>query len=403
MAIPTPPTTLQAIETKVRRLTRSPSTNQLSQTDLDNYINTFILYDFPEHIRTFNLRTQFTFYCNPFQDVYNTDTISYGSNLVSPPANAQYNPLYNFQNNFMTVHEPLYIAGFQQFYSQSPEQFYSIYPNVNSIGPIGIVGDGVTTIFSGVIQIPLGQPVLLNAGLVNQQVSALLKNNVLFSSVDVNNNGCQLVDQPCIDSSTGLPTTWGIMYDPFNGAPPPVLQLVSEYLPGSPITTIPSTIQAAGFTNNYINYLTGQFSITFTVAPGASEIINSQTIPMTVGRPQAMLWYGNQFVLRPVPDQPYEVNFEVYAKPTYLMAESQLMELNEYWQYIAYGAAKKVFEDRMDLDSVALIMPEYKKQQDLIMRKTIVQYTNERTATIYTEQTSYMGQGGWGWGGGGPF
>jgi hypothetical protein len=101
------------------------------------------------------------------------------------------NPLYDFQNNYLTVHEPLYIAGYQQFYTQSQTQFFGIYPQTNSVASISAVGDGVTTNFSGVIQIPLGQPILLNAGLVNQQVSALLKNHVLFASVDINGNGAQ--------------------------------------------------------------------------------------------------------------------------------------------------------------------------------------------------------------------
>ena len=83
------------------------------------------------------------------------------------------------------------------------------------------------------------------------------------------------------------------------------------------------------------------------------------------------------------------------------MNTSQNPQLNEWWQYIAYGAARKIFQDRMDWDSVALVEPEYKKQEALCLRRTIVQYTNERVATIYTEQTSFgPGGGGWGWGGG---
>jgi hypothetical protein len=82
---------------------------------------------------------------------------------------------------------------------------------------------------------------------------------------------------------------------------------------------------------------------------------------------------------------------------------NQAPQLEEWWQYIAYGAAKKIFEDRMDLDSVALILPEYQKQEQLVLRRTIVQNTNERTATIYTEQLGgTSGSGFWGWSGG-PF
>jgi len=50
---------LQTIQQKVRRLTRSPSEAQLTDAQLNQYINTFVLYDFPEQIRTFNLLKDF--------------------------------------------------------------------------------------------------------------------------------------------------------------------------------------------------------------------------------------------------------------------------------------------------------------------------------------------------------
>jgi len=42
----------------------------------------------------------------------------------------------------------------------------------------------------------------------------------------------------------------------------------------------------------------------------------------------------------------------------------------------------------MDMESVALLMPEFKKQECLINRRTIVQYASQRTATIYTENNN---------------
>jgi len=74
-------TTLAAIRVKVRRLTLSPSTAQLSDVEIDEYVNTSVVYDFPETLRTFNLRTTFTFFTNPGQDVYPTDIASFGTNL----------------------------------------------------------------------------------------------------------------------------------------------------------------------------------------------------------------------------------------------------------------------------------------------------------------------------------
>ena len=124
---------LQTIQQKVRRLTRSPSEAQLTDAQLNQYINTFVLYDFPEQIRTFNLLTTFTFFTNIGQDAYPTNTLSF--------AGAIHNPLYDFQNKYISIEPPVYIAGFQSPYFQSREQFYGIYPFVNSIASIGVTGN----------------------------------------------------------------------------------------------------------------------------------------------------------------------------------------------------------------------------------------------------------------------
>jgi hypothetical protein len=376
--------TLIQIQQKVRRLTRKPSTAQLSDSDLNNYINTFIVYDFPEHLRTFNLRTTFTFYTNPGQDIYNTDEASF--------AGATNNILYNFQNKYISIHPPFYIAGFNSTFVQSREQFYAIYPIVSNISTTSNTGDGTTTIFSGVIN---SQQAIVPPGFY-QNIS-LLQNNVLFSAVGTNGEGLALVDVPVVDPVTGFKTVYGNLYDPNSSAyndpitgalsDPPTIPNIGPLLPGTGV----------------INYLTGVYNISFTTAPATGNVVNSQSVPTTQSRPQAVCYYANQFIVRPVPDQPYAIQFEAFQRPTALLVDGQVPELEEYWQYIAYGAAKKIFEDQMDLDSVQLIMPEFKKQEALVLRRTIVQYTNERTASIYSEQTSFGANSGWGYGPGGPF
>lgn len=362
--MPEPVTTLAAIEQKVRRLTRSPSLAQLSKEDLDNYINTFVIYDFPEQLRTFNLHKQFSFVCNPFQDTYVTnDTLPIG------------NELKDFQNKYLSINPPVYIAGYNSFYSQSREQFFGIYPIINSIANIGTSGDGVTTNFIGVINTNQAQP-----GNV-QQLLALLQGQVLFSSVADSGLGVSLIDVPVVDAATGFKTIHGNLYVPGN------------------TPAVPPTVVTP---NNTINYATGAYNITFATAPGAGAIINSQTAPQALAIPQSLLFYQNEFTVRPVPDQPYRINFEVYARPTTLLADNQSPELNEWWQYIAYGAAKKIFEDRMDTDSVQQIMPEFEMQRLLCNRRTIVQNSNMRASTIYELQTGTSYNGGWGWGNG-PF
>jgi len=342
MPVPLPDgnlSTLEQIRIKVRRLTQGLSENLIADQTIDDYVNTFILYDFPEHVRLFNLRTTVSFYCNPFIDIYDTTQIT---NVTDP--------LYNFLNIYTTIHPPLFIAGYQALFSQSPEQFYAIYPKLQYIAQIGI-GDGMTTEFIGVLpsSYPNNPPPPPNF----QQFQPVMQNEVLFDSIDVNFNGIKLIDQP-------ISPNLGILIIPDN--------------------------PAIGYGS--INYITGQYDITFPVAPGVGAIINVQTVPYQQARPQAMLFYDGIFTLRPIPDQPYKINFEAYMRPSALLADGSAPLLSEWWQYISYGAAKKVFEDRMDLDSVQMIMPEFKKQQILLNRRTIVQNTNNRTPTIYAEQNT---------------
>jgi hypothetical protein len=388
-----PGNTLTAIQTKVRRLTRSPSEAQLTTDDLNNYINTFVLYDSPEHLRTFQLRRPFTFWCNPYQDTYQLDIQSFGGAI-----NAASQPLYNFQNLNIAIHKPIYVAGYETFYTQDRQEFYANYPINNFIQNIGVTGDGVTTQYTGTIQ--FGGTT--NSIIGNRNMS-LLKGNVMFDSIDIFGNGLTMVDVPVLDSTTGQQTIYGELYapgtQPTNPPAPPVGYPIQPPLASVPYISGGQTINLS----NYINYVTGQFVVTFPVAPAAGQTINSQTVPTIPSRPFAMLFYNNTITLRPVPDQPYAINFEVDARPTQLFEQNSVPELEELWQWIAYGSAKKIFEDKMDMESVQMIMPELEKQELMCLRRTLVQLTNSRSATIYSGTTGNMNNFNQGSGYGGSF
>jgi hypothetical protein len=374
-------TSLAAIRNKIRLITRSLSEAQLSTAQLDQYINTYVLYDFPETLRLFNLKSTFTFYTLPFIDTYSTSNVS--------------SPLYNFENKYLTTDSPIYIAGYNALFSQSREEFYGIYPIVNSISNIGITGNGTNSTFSGFINTSQS-----NIPLQSNQLMTLLQNNVLFSSIDANFNGLAMADSPILDATTGNPTTYGLLYNALAYDNQPYDSLTNPN--GYPVLSL----AAPYFTNslfpvsNYINYLTGQYVVTFNTPPAAGVTINSQTVPVNPAIPQALLFYDGSFVVRPVPDQSYRVDMEVWVQPTELLSLGQSPDLQEWWQLIAWNAAKKIFEDRMDYDSINLIMPSLKEQEALVLRRTIVQNTTQRVMTIYSNQngvgynSSGFGQGG---------
>src|SRR5271165_2051502 len=121
---------LQDMRNKVRRITRSPTQDQLPDAAIDFQINDFMLYDMPEHLRIFALRKSFSWQCFPNIDTYNTD------------ATASVTALINFNQNYITVHQPIFIAGKPAYYSEDRGEFFGRFPMVQKFTQIG-QGNGV--------------------------------------------------------------------------------------------------------------------------------------------------------------------------------------------------------------------------------------------------------------------
>ncbi len=327
--------TLQTIRTKVRRLTRSPSNALLSDADLDQYINTAIENDIPTTMKLFSLRTILTFYTQPGVDVYQTNT----TNTLDP--------LYNFKNKYTAVHNPMYIAGVPAYYTQEESIFYGNWPQTNFISQTGLFGDGTAGPFVGIINSFNQQPTTVSSR------QFILQNSVMFTALNAAGTAMILVDTPVTNQT-------GNLHEPNN---PVVL--------------------------GTINYLTGAFTLTFPAATALSTTlipnpIISEIIAYVAGIPTTVLYYDNKFTLRPVPDKAYIIKLEANIRPTELMVANDEPFITQWWQWIAALAARKVFEDRMDQDSVQLLMPFLMEQQSLVLSTSMEQYTNQRTVTIYT-------------------
>jgi hypothetical protein len=61
-------------------------------------------------------------------------------------------------------------------------------------------------------------------------------------------------------------------------------------------------------------------------------------------------------------------------------------ELSEWWEILSVGAAKKIFEERLDSDGVIFIDKMLKERYDIIETRTYAQIGQERISTIYTDQ-----------------
>ncbi|HDZ26491.1 hypothetical protein LCGC14_0456580 [marine sediment metagenome] len=320
-ALATSLSTLIRIRRKVRRLTASPSPTQITDNDIDDYVNTFFLFDMPELIRLFNLRDIYEFYTDPDVEAY-----------AFP------------RNEFIDISQPIYIAGDQSFYTQSREQFYRIYPQPEFEQDVG-TGDGVTNDFT----FNLSNPPVLRGFTYPPDTNVFSQLFIAFP----NAAGLSIIAR---DDGTG--------------------GFVDE----------DGTVVVAG----NINYTTGAVTnLVFPSVPPANAVLTAQYISYEPSRPEALLFYNDVFIVRPVPDKSYKISMEVQKRPTALLAAGNNPELEEWWQFLAYGGARKILEDRQDSTSIANIMPAFKEQQRLVLRRTTQQLVQERTATIYSEQVNF--------------
>jgi hypothetical protein len=188
-----------------------------------------------------------------------------------------------------------------------------------------------------------------------------MQNACTFSAVDAGGTSMILVDYPVSNTAGALG------------------------LPGQP-QVLPSPYGS-------IDYIAGTFILNFPAAVAAGAPIWAETIPYQPAKPIAMLYYDSKFVIRPVPDITYKISIEADIRPTQLLATNSIPDQEQWSQYVALGAAIKIFQDRFDYDSVQLVWPEFLRQQDMVGRKSVEQYANERSETLYNRQKEY--NNGW--------
>ena len=319
--------TLANIRSKIRKLTKRPTDTQMTDVVIDEYINTFILYDFPQEVQTFELTKNVEFCTTPYVDTYSTTEGAYIYNLL------------DFKNVVVCVDNPVYVAGRQIYLTQSQEEFFNMYPPDKNLGSIG-TGDGATVNYVGSLPYKI------------------VHNTVVFGSLNAAGEALVVTDEPAVDAF-GREANIGNLRDQAN-----------------------NIIGA-------VNYITGAYNLTFPAAPALSANISYEVQTFIEDIPSTVLFFENSFKLKPVPDKVYEVKFQVNVVPTELLAVGDSPDIKQWWQYIAYGAAIKILQDNSDFETVQKLLPEFINQQMLVTRKTSRLRSKEQAATIYNMKPVY--------------
>jgi len=357
-----------------RELTGSSNSFQITDTQIVKNMNSFYSYDLPAKFRSLKLKDVYTFTTNVGQDVY--------------PFNSE---LYT------TVEMPCYCAKRELKLYNDPWNFYGVNFNWQQYGNFA-TGDGSVGPYVGqTIGSPISPSVNNDPG--PQSNPSLYfpmgrVQNVLITANVIGTNGVGQTQTVTDDGQGNLIQ----IFQTSNNTN-------QEYGWTYYRTYASSTPNTAG--NATINYQTGVITgLTFAQAIPQGTPIQIQYNARQPSIPLAIMFYQNQFTVAPMPDKGYTIELTAYRQPIKALLALGLNgnpELSEWWEILAIGAAKKIFERRFDSDGIILIDKMLKERYDIIETRTYAQIGSRQIYTIYSDQVSYnYSQNGFGAYFGGP-
>lgn len=322
--------TLQDIIVKIRKLTGSGNTQKLTNSQVIDYINSFYLYDMPAYARILKLKDKYTFTTTRGIDTYAFDS-----------------------ENWQTIQQPVFCAKRPIILYMDQTSFFTANYNWQFQQQL-TTADGTVGPFTGTIQ---ATPVIRSVNNIptNPAYPASRSMNLLITT------NVALGDTLVVTDDGD-----GNLIDPTTGA-----------------------------NRGTINYETGAVSVTFGSATTSGQTIWVQynSVPMSI--PLAVLFFQNQFTFRPVPDKAYTIEFTGYRTPSQALLGTTnpdspnlagTPEQLEMWELLAFGASKKVFEDRLDYDGVAMMDKSLVERYKVVESRTYAELGKQRTATIYSDQ-----------------
>ena len=344
--------TLGDIINKVRKLTGSGNSLQITDSEIIDYINSFYLYDFPSQFRSLQLVDTFT-----INTVQNIDTYA-----------------FDFEH-YETIQQPVYVNKKLIPLYNTPLAFYGLFFNWQNREQLA-TADGTAGPYSGTVQ---SSPIIRS----------------------YNNN-------PAADTELlGTSSFTTGSYPPSFAEPHPSRVQNILITTNTATATLNVTDDGDGnligdATAGTINYLTGAIAgLTFSAAvPSGNEIYISYNLA-NQSIPQACLFWKNQITLRPVPDSGYTVEITAYRRPSQVLLGTGSItnmdgvpELKEWFETLAFGAAKKIYQDRQDMQGVAMMDQNLQAAYALNETRTYAQIGTRQIGTIFSGQLNGYG-GGW--------
>lgn len=409
---------LSDIITYVRRIIKSPSNAQITDSLIVDYINRFWIMDVDARIQLFDLKTKYQFQTVPGQDQYNMPMYQLQSSTAAQGSLQSTISFYPVYQGFTNV---AYVNGIQVPFQTERLQFFGTWPNIVQQMNAVAIGNGTAGPYNFTFPIapnnimPLTTPFqYILRGHINTNGLIALANSSFGA----------YTDPPVVTNAQAIGVSGSIASVPLANVFPAVY-ITSNAADGSNIEVCDSgqvlngnqnlgllmnpgtypngnTALTNGYstTSNVINYYTGQVSNLFfpqTIPSGAN--INVQCYLFQSGLPRGILFYDNTLTLRSPPDKQYLVELDAYLTPAGFLASNQAIPFAYMSEYIARGAARKILSDTGDIEQYQFYEPLFKEQETLVWKRSQRQFTSTRTQTIYAQgpnqgQMGYNGLGG---------
>lgn len=339
---------LTRLLTEIRQITGNFDSSQMTDAQIEDIINDFYLYEFPEELRTLRLKDYYEFITVPNVAIY-----SLPQNTAINPATGAKVALTTLGTNkaVYNVSGPIYVDGYQSAWYQDIDTFERIWPDLNTVQMGVAITDGVNATFN----------------------FTLYATPILQGSLTI---GCSRPN-----------TTTTIPVENFRD------QALADVF-----TNPGNLIRSDNTVNGTINYLTGACSVTFSSVPSAGISINAHFYAYVASRPRDILFFNQQFTVRPVPQDAYRVKMVAQYQPTVLLSgggeqsifddtatQTQLPTYYEWWQLLVYGTSIKIYIRQGDHEEAARYSPYYEKMKLEAQRRTIKQMSTQRIPSIYSD------------------
>jgi hypothetical protein len=447
------------IEKKVRRLTASASEAALSSVDIQQAVNTFYNTDFPYSIKIDQQRSVYKFLTIPNVDRYPVDVnnlqgfrapvyfegiignffknrdqlfnlypryptqfqqgVSSVSGIITGILQPSLPTQITSPNHGLATGAFITISNVVGMVQLNGNVYKITVINPNTFSLDGIDNTGFGAYVSGGTWISTSNTVSFtlfgnNVNPFPQPNFGILSTQVVIGGIDVNGNPIRIIDDGggvVNANGIGSNTTTGqllflnqnavgnnVYLNGSNAQLPAIPDLSpiggqqnANYPPNSAYPPNPQTQQYCGS----VNYVTTQIDLNLPFPPLAGTQLNIWAATYNVGRPYNLLFWNNELTIRPVPDNVYLVEVEVFQTPAQFMNTTDHPILNQWAQYIAYGAACEILRDRQDMEGVQNLQEGFKRQEALVLERQAVEEIGQPNYTLFnTTNTGY----GIGWG-----